>query len=517
MSTAQAIRAGIRGLPRGKPFTNARFFKHGASGTVNRTLSRLVREGQIQRVSRGIFVRPRTSRFVGTVLPGVQEVVEAVARSSGETVQVQRRGSRQAAAQHPLDRGANASAHDSDRPHRADSHVKPTAASSARAESYAILAVCQEHPERGAMSPCEVDDALIERRVMNLGRHKHLMLDDSIIDSSRGVALRSNPARATGEVLLQPDNGTEVYAYSSVRSEGGRVRLWYDARSRFATCYAESDDGIHFTTPELNLLGPELPANAVMAMHRLQGCCVWIDPQAPPERRYKSQAKCGPHPDRPHTLEFFASPDGLEWEHLHGIRIEDCDTQNVVFWDESYGRYVMYTRLWVRDDDPNRNHRKVRRLESDDLRALGLRKRGLGSGRGRPWRPTAPPPACRRSTTTGRAVSKYPEADDLYLCLAEAFWHFKDRPESERWGFSPDPATLNRTVERLAPSTMDVYLATAATARHSAGRPIGGRSCRSALTAGSTPGGCGPCRTPCAWATSCGSTTPVATATTTTS
>ena len=88
MSTAQAIRAGIRGLPRGKPFTNARFFKHGASGTVNRTLSRLVREGQIQRVSRGIFVRPRTSRFVGTVLPGVQEVVEAVARSSGETVQV---------------------------------------------------------------------------------------------------------------------------------------------------------------------------------------------------------------------------------------------------------------------------------------------------------------------------------------------------------------------------------------------------------------------------------------------
>ena len=34
------------------------------------------------------FVRPRTSRFVGTVLPGVLEVVEAIARSIGETVQV---------------------------------------------------------------------------------------------------------------------------------------------------------------------------------------------------------------------------------------------------------------------------------------------------------------------------------------------------------------------------------------------------------------------------------------------
>ena len=293
---------------------------------------------------------------------------------------------------------------------------------------------------------------------MNLGRHKHLMLDDSIIDSLQGVVLRLNPARATGEVLLHPENGTqEVYAYSSVRKEGGRVRFWYDDRSHFATCYAESDDGTHFTRPELNLLGGDLPANAVMAMHRLQGCCVWIDPQAPPERRYKSQAKCGPHPDRPHTLEFFASPDGLGWEHLHGIRIEDCDTQNVVFWDESYGRYVMYTRLWVRSDDPNRNHRKVRRLESDDLVHW--------DSQSVVWEADAADLATYRTSTGappidyyGAAVYKYPDADDLYICLAEAFWHFKDRPEPERWGHSPDPATLSRKVERLAPSTMDVYL-----------------------------------------------------------
>ena len=36
----------------------------------------------------GVFVRPRTSRFVGTVLPDVLEVVEAIARSNGETVQI---------------------------------------------------------------------------------------------------------------------------------------------------------------------------------------------------------------------------------------------------------------------------------------------------------------------------------------------------------------------------------------------------------------------------------------------
>ena len=88
MSTAGTIRAGIHKLPRGKPFTNERFLKHGSRSAVDRTLSRLVGRGEIQRLARGVFVRPRTSRFVGSVLPNVLEVVEAIARHNGETVQV---------------------------------------------------------------------------------------------------------------------------------------------------------------------------------------------------------------------------------------------------------------------------------------------------------------------------------------------------------------------------------------------------------------------------------------------
>lgn len=88
MSTAKAVRTAIQELPRGKPFTGARFLKHGARGAIDRTLSRLVAEGGIQRLTHGVFVRPRTSRFVGTVLPDVNEVVEAIAHSNGETLQI---------------------------------------------------------------------------------------------------------------------------------------------------------------------------------------------------------------------------------------------------------------------------------------------------------------------------------------------------------------------------------------------------------------------------------------------
>ncbi len=88
MSTSQAIRAAIRKQPKGRPFTSARFLKCGSRGAVDRTLSRVVEDGEIERVAHGVFVRPRKSRHVGTVVPDVREVVEAIARNNGETVQV---------------------------------------------------------------------------------------------------------------------------------------------------------------------------------------------------------------------------------------------------------------------------------------------------------------------------------------------------------------------------------------------------------------------------------------------
>ena len=88
MSVTEAIRTELRKLPRGRPFTTSRFAAHGPRGAVDRALSRIVEEGGIERLARGVFVRPRKSRYVGSVLPGVGEVVRTIARDNGETVQV---------------------------------------------------------------------------------------------------------------------------------------------------------------------------------------------------------------------------------------------------------------------------------------------------------------------------------------------------------------------------------------------------------------------------------------------
>ncbi len=88
MPTAKAIRKRVLQIRRGEPFTNTRFLKLGSRAAVDKTLSRLVEEGVIDRIIRGVFVRPQNNQFVGNVMPDVTKVVEVMARDNGETIQV---------------------------------------------------------------------------------------------------------------------------------------------------------------------------------------------------------------------------------------------------------------------------------------------------------------------------------------------------------------------------------------------------------------------------------------------
>lgn len=88
MSTAETIRKRILRVRKGEPFTNRRFLKLGSRASVDKTLSRLVEEGVIQRIAQGVFVRPKESRFIGNVMPDVAKVVEVIAKDHGETIQI---------------------------------------------------------------------------------------------------------------------------------------------------------------------------------------------------------------------------------------------------------------------------------------------------------------------------------------------------------------------------------------------------------------------------------------------
>lgn len=86
--TSGLIREHIEGMPAGEPFTPAAFVECGTRASIDQTLCRLVKAGVIERVARGVFVRPETSRFVGKVPPSPLRVAETVAKATGAVVQI---------------------------------------------------------------------------------------------------------------------------------------------------------------------------------------------------------------------------------------------------------------------------------------------------------------------------------------------------------------------------------------------------------------------------------------------
>jgi len=88
MNTTKTIREHILKIGEGEPFTSAELLAFGARASVDQALCRFVKEGTIERVSRGVFVRPTFNRYVGKVRPTPEKIARALARASGATIQV---------------------------------------------------------------------------------------------------------------------------------------------------------------------------------------------------------------------------------------------------------------------------------------------------------------------------------------------------------------------------------------------------------------------------------------------
>lgn len=88
ISVMQQVRAYIEQQPQGKPFTPAMLLACGSRAAVDQALSRLTKAGFIERMGRGLFVRPEVSRYAGKVMPEAFLVAEALAERTGSTVSV---------------------------------------------------------------------------------------------------------------------------------------------------------------------------------------------------------------------------------------------------------------------------------------------------------------------------------------------------------------------------------------------------------------------------------------------
>lgn len=191
---------------------------------------------------------------------------------------------------------------------------------------------------------------------VDIGTRIEMFVDDFLIEpgSEKGAALRLH-APERREIVLTTDQPWEgnSSAYFTVFQEGPRYRMYYrghtpaDNSESQVTCYAESDDGIHFRRPNLGLheFQGSQDNNIILSGSDSHNFAPFLDanPAAKPDERYKALAGISG------KLFAYASPDGIHWKKLRDAPVMTkgaFDSLNLAFWDPTAQFYRSYSRYF---------------------------------------------------------------------------------------------------------------------------------------------------------------------------
>ena len=225
---------------------------------------------------------------------------------------------------------------------------------------------------------------------VKIGQDRQLFVDDFLIASRKGVERQVHQVRKyKGNPIMGPEKpweprGCTFHMILRDPAMGTRkFRMWYAAHgsltlpsgigTRFPACYAESDDGIHWTKPELGLHPYKgSKANNIV----IPGGNIWgiiHEPQEPdPNRRYKAVVWHQPQYVPREGYFLYTSPDGLRWKRethepvaLSKHRQQPGIGDTSLFrWDIRLKKYICDTKILFREPGTMRCRGM---MESDDL------------------------------------------------------------------------------------------------------------------------------------------------------
>ena len=184
---------------------------------------------------------------------------------------------------------------------------------------------------------------------LDIGSRRELFVDYHLIGQLRGTRLKLHVPRPGG-VAISYEKPWEDWNsfYTTILKDDETYRMYYRCglgRQSY-TCYAESRDGIRWTRPSLGLIEIQGSRENNVILDSGRQFCPFIDgrPGVPAAERYKAnmEAKGG--------LLGYVSADGIRWKLVRDKAIvprkirNHFDSQNVMFWSEAEGRYVLYCR-----------------------------------------------------------------------------------------------------------------------------------------------------------------------------
>jgi hypothetical protein len=209
-----------------------------------------------------------------------------------------------------------------------------------------------------ALTSVRADDTAAAK-VTAIGSQRELFVDGSLIDRLNGVRLEIGRPQPAGIAIAYDKPWEGVFSfYTTVIVEDGKFRMYYRGASsepgyRYAICYAESRDGIHWKKPELGLtaINGSKANNVVLLANQPFAPFLDTRPGVPAAERFKGNVFVQTQFGAPESgLLGYVSADGLHWKpESSGLLIKatlknNFDSQNVMFWSEVEKRYVLYAR-----------------------------------------------------------------------------------------------------------------------------------------------------------------------------
>jgi len=141
---------------------------------------------------------------------------------------------------------------------------------------------------------------------VNLGKRKHLFIDDALLEKSDGVSFVVNPARPA-EIVLSGIEGKFRKHLGVVEDDDGRIRIYTTVDDDYLAVWI-SDDGVNFHAPVL----PEgrYKGHNNIVLHASVGMgIVFKDPNAPKAERWKYVSDY-----HRRAVALFHSEDGLSFK-----------------------------------------------------------------------------------------------------------------------------------------------------------------------------------------------------------
>ena len=208
--------------------------------------------------------------------------------------------------------------------------------------------------------------------VMTLSRHPQLFLDDHLIGATINLKREAmQPETPSRNLHIEPEYPWEArrisYPVVLLDPDGSKWRMYYTAfadptvRRDAVMCYAESDDGVHWRKPMLDIypFGDSPVSNIVLG---------WDDE----EPQFTHVIRMSDTSGKPFKalchgrtgLVVTQSTDGVHWDPHRLISDTKCDTIPSVVWHAPSQTYFAYTRAQAWHPEPPSYFRMTGVLQS---------------------------------------------------------------------------------------------------------------------------------------------------------